>query len=68
LIYLFTETHPYFHREAEAGFVKGDINIFHIFRDYGFLICKAEFGWRVTAKSGLEWGPFSHEYRMKRPF
>jgi len=44
------------------------INIVHIFRDYGFSISKTEFGCRVTAKSGLEWGPISHEYRMKRPF
>jgi hypothetical protein len=40
LIDLFTETHPYFQREAGAGFVKGVINIFHIFRDCGFSILK----------------------------
>lgn len=65
LTYSFTETHPYFHREAGAGFVKGVISIFHIFRDYGFSIRKTPFGLRVTAKPGLEWGPFFLDYRMK---
>jgi hypothetical protein len=67
LIDLFTEAHPYFHHELGVGFLKGIINIFHIFRDYGFSIRKTEFDWRVTAKPGLEWGPFSHDYRMKIP-